>query len=297
MVDEGRSCPFCGKLIQTDAIWCAYCGRVVSGPGQTSPSQPGAPEMAFGTRSPHVTNPKEWLAASMGQRQNTDKMIEQHWLFMPLVGTSIVMIGILIMLFGLFGKEHVLETGVIVYLFGVVVTGGILAQLNFRMLERQDGHARRERVLRDGVLAYMRDQAISKNSVQEIRPQLSVIENLNAESRATERDMPTLKWTFFSYVPVLQLYVMYRMTRFTFEHDRRWTVFMQQVQSGGVTIGFKPTLPAWKATVPKAVPMYLAISFVFLPFITFWYTDLIKDLEEHFTLQWQFEDQIVAEMK
>jgi hypothetical protein len=91
--------------------------------------------------------------------------------------------------------------------------------------------------------------------------------------------------------------VMYRMTRFTSAHDRRWTVFMQQVQSGGAVIGFKPTLPSWKATVPKALPMYLVISAIFLPFITFWYTDLIKDLEEHFTLQWQFEDQLVREMK
>ena len=80
---------------------------------------------------------------------------------MPLVGTSIVVIGILIMLFGFLGNGMALETGLVVYLFGVVVTGGILAQLNFRMLERQDGHAQRERVLRDGVLAYMRENAIA----------------------------------------------------------------------------------------------------------------------------------------
>ena len=296
-MDAGRACPFCGRMIQSDAVWCAYCGRVVSGPGHPIPSQPGAPEPVFGARSPHVSNPKEWLAVSIGQREHTDKMIEQHWLFMPLVGTSIVMMGILIMVFGLFGELRVIEIGLVVYLFGVVVTGGILAQLNFRLLEREDGHARRERVLRDGVLAYMREQAIAKNTIQVIHPQLSVIENLNAESRATERDMPTLKWTCFSYIPILQLYVMHRMTRFTFDHDRRWTVFMQQVQSGGAAIGFKPALPAWKATVPKPIPLYLVVSLIFLPFITFWYTNLIKDLEEHFKLQWQFEDQIVNEMK
>ena len=233
----------------------------------------------------------------MGLREGTDKMIEQRWLFMPLVGTSMVVIGLLIMLFGLLGKGMALEIGLVVYLFGVVVTGGILAQLNFRMLERQDGHARRERVLRDGVLAYMREKATEKNSIQAIQPQLSVIEIINAESRATERDIPTLKWTLFSYVPILQLYVMQRLTRFTTEHDRRWTVFIQQVQSGGATIGFRPTLPSWKASAPKPAVVYLAISFIFLPFITFWYTDLIKDLEEHFKLQWQFEDQIAAHMK
>ena len=296
-MDAGRACPFCGRMIQSDAIWCAYCGRVVSGPGQTTTLPPGTPEPVLGVRSPNVTNPKEWLAASIAQREHTDKMIEPRWLFMPLVGTSIVMMGILIMIFGLFGEFRVIEIGAIVYLFGVVVTGGILAPLNFRMLERQDGHARRERVLRDGVLAYMRKQAIAKDTIQVIHPQLSVIENLNAESRATERDMPTLKWTCFSYIPIMQLYVMHRMTRFTSEHGRRWTVFMQQVQSGGAAIGFKPSLPAWKATLPKPIPLYLLVSFLFLPFITFWYTDLIKDLEEHFKLQWQFEDQIVSEMK
>ena len=115
-MDEGKACPFCGKGIQSDAVWCAYCGRIVSGPGpgllHVSAAQSRSP---IERRSPHVTNPKEWLAASIDQRRNTDKMIEPHWLFMPLVGTSIVMIGILMMLFGLFGKEQVIEIGLIVY--------------------------------------------------------------------------------------------------------------------------------------------------------------------------------------
>jgi hypothetical protein len=295
-MEEGRACRFCGKLVQFDAKWCAYCGQGTSQPVDTA-SQQRIADVASGIHSPHVTNPKQWLTTSTGLRESTDKMIEQRWLFMPLVGTSIVTAGLLIMLFGLLGKGMALEIGLVVYLFGVVVTGGILAQLNFRMLERQDGHARRERVLRDGVLAYMREQAIAKNSIAVIQPQLSVIENLNAESRATERDMPTLKWTLFSYVPILQLYVMQRLTRFTVQHDLRWTVFIQQVQSGGAAIGFRPSLPSWKASAPKPEAVYLVISLLFLPFITYWYTDLIKDLEEHFKLQWQFEDQLVAHMK
>lgn len=95
---------------------------------------------------------------------------------------------------------------------------------------------------------------------------------------------------------VLQLYVMLRMTRFASEHDRRWTVFMQQVQSGGALVGFAPSLPSWKASVPRPVPIYLLISLAFMPFLTVWYAGLIKDLGEHFRLQWQFEDQLVAEM-
>ena len=296
-MDEGRACSSCGRMVQSDANWCAYCGQGISVSGSALSSQPKTVESASAVRSPQVPNPKQWLAVSIGLREKTDKMIEQRWLFMPLVGTSIVVIGILIMLFGLFSKEMALEIGLVVYLFGVVVIGGILAQLNFRMLERQDGHAQRERVLRDGVLAYMKEKAIAQNSIQAIQPQISVIENLNAESRATERDMPTLKWTLYSYVPILQLYVMQRLTQFNTEHDRRWTVFMQQVQSGGAVIGFKPSLPAWKASAPKPTAIYLSFGLVFLPLITFWYADLIKDLEEHFKLQWQFEDQIMAQMK
>jgi len=297
-MDEGRTCPFCGKVIQSDAAWCAYCGHAVSCQVQGQPSisvthEPHAPV----PRSPHVSNPKEWLAASMSRRGHTDKVIERRWLLMPLVGATIEMAGILIMIFGVLSSMRVIEIGLIVLVFGVVITGGIMAQLNFRMLERQDGHARRERVLRDGVLAYLQGQATAKGAVQAIHPQLSVMTNLNAESRATERDQPMLKWTLFSYVPVLQLYVLLRMTRFTSEHDRRWTVFMQQVQSGGASIGFRPSLPSWRASVPRPVSIYLVISPVFLPFITIWYADLIKDFEEHFRLQWQFEDQMIAEMK
>ena len=43
-------------------------------------------------RSPQVTNPKQWLTVFIGLREKTDKVIEQRWLFMPLVGTSIVVI-------------------------------------------------------------------------------------------------------------------------------------------------------------------------------------------------------------
>ncbi|MGD0817596.1 MAG: hypothetical protein ABR986_04275 [Methanomassiliicoccales archaeon] len=232
----------------------------------------------------------------MSHREFTDRTIEKYWLFMPLVGTLITMIGIVVTLYGFAIKGNVIEFGLVVYLFGVVVTGGILAQLNFRMLERQDGHTSRERLLRFRVLSYLKEKAVARDSVSAVQPQLTVIENLNAESRATERDVPTFKWTVYSYIPLLQLYVLYRMTRFTSNHDRRWTVFMQQVQSAGAAIGFTPTLPTWKATVPKPAPIYLLVSIIFLPFITYWYTDLIKDLEEHFKLQWQFEDQMVSEM-
>lgn len=62
-------------------------------------------------------------------------------------------------------------------------------------------------------------------------------------------------------------------------------------------IGFRPALPAWKASAPKPAAIYPVIGLVFLPFITFWYTDLIKDLEEHFKLQWQFEDQLMVHMR
>ena len=296
-MDKPIVCRFCGGAVQSDAGWCAYCGHRRIGPDLEADARPKTAERPVAVRSPQVSNPKQWLAVSLGLRESTDKMIEQRWLFMPLVGTSIVVVGLLIMLYGVLGKEMALEIGLVVYLFGVVVTGGILAQLNFRMLERQDGHAQRERVLRDGVLAYMRERATATNEIQVIQPQLGVIENLNAESRATEQDMPMLKWTVFSYVPILQLYVIQRLTRFNTEHDRRWTVFIQQVQSGGAVIGFRPILPAWKASAPKPAAIYLVISLVFLPFITFWYTDLIKDLEEHFRLQWQFEDQLVSEMK
>lgn len=294
---EGIACPSCGRIIQSDAAWCSYCGSAVNAPTGSvdSPLQNMAEERVAAT--PHTSNHKGWLVSSLSHRELTDKVIERQWLFMPLVGTSITMIGVIITLYGLLNKENVIEFGLIVYLFGVVVTGGILAQLNFRMLERQVGHANRERILRFRILSYLKEQAAAEDSVTSVQPQLTVIENLNTESKTAERDVPTFKWTVFSYVPFLQLYVLYRMTRFTSNHDRRWTVFMQQVQSGGATIGFSPALPSWKASVPKPVLTYLLVSILFLPFITYWYADLIKDLEEHFRLQWQFEDQMVAEMK
>ena len=100
------------------------------------------------------------------------------------------MIGVIITLYGLLDKENVIEFGLIVYLFGVVVTGGILAQLNFRMLERQVGHANRERILRFRILSYLKEQAAAEDSVTSVQPQLTVIENLNTESKTAERDVP-----------------------------------------------------------------------------------------------------------
>ena len=75
------------------------------------------------------------MAVSLGLRESTDKMIEQRWLFMPPFGTSIVVVGLLIMLFGVLGEGMALEIGLVVYLFGVVVTGGAILYTHWLWLD------------------------------------------------------------------------------------------------------------------------------------------------------------------
>ena len=281
----------------SEAVFCAYCGSKVLVPSTLVDIEPGDRRNDDSDAFRHIRNHRGWLITALSHREHTDKLIEKHWLFMPLVGTTITMIGIFIVMFGLVAGLTVMEFGIVVYLFGAVITGGVLAQLNYRMLDRQDGHDRRERIVRFRVLSYLKERATAMDVLNAIQPQLTVIEHLNAESKNTERNQPTLKWTILSYLPLLQLYVLYRMTRFTSDHDRRWTIFIQQVHSAGPAIGYAPMLPPYKSKMPKPILIYLLVSIIFLPFITYWYTDLIKDLEEHFKAQWQFEDQLVAQMK
>ena len=216
---EGITCRSCGRIIQSDASWCAYCGNnVIEEPVLEAFSNPvddqDKDDMPFQT-----TIHKRWLISSLSNRERTDKTIERRWLFMPLVGTTITTIGVMIALLGLMGQRNAIEFGTVVYLFGVVVTGGVLAQLNFQLLERQDGHASRERLLRFRMLNYLRERAAAMGSTSSVQPQCEIIEKLNQESRATEMDVPTGKWTVLSYIPFLQLYR-------TFQNDSTSSVNM-----------------------------------------------------------------------
>jgi hypothetical protein len=57
-------------------------------------------------------------------------------------------------------------------------------------------------------------------------------------------------------------------------------------------------LPSWKTLPERSFFIYLILTLLTCGlFLIYWYYVLIKDLNDHFGAQWQFEDQIAAQMK
>lgn len=94
---------------------------------------------------------------------------------------------------------------------------------------------------------------------------------------------------------ILTLYLFYWLGKDIFDHDRQWQTFTFNARNAMSKLG----LPQGKTYCSiglneRSFVVYLILSF-FVPFFTFyWWYALIKDPNEHFTRQWEFEDHLLA---
>lgn len=98
-----------------------------------------------------------------------------------------------------------------------------------------------------------------------------------------------------AFRPFCVIYVLYFLTKDPPNHDRRQLSFMQQVQSAGSKLGMYLVVPTWKSLPPRSFAIFLIlIIFTFGLFAFYWFYVLIKDFNDHFMAQWQFENQLIS---
>ncbi len=94
---------------------------------------------------------------------------------------------------------------------------------------------------------------------------------------------------------LLMLYMFNFLMEETREHDRRWIEFTRDVKvslaMAGLAVG---TLPDHAVLERRSFWLYFVLSIITLGiFVIFWWYVLLKDPNEHFKKQWEFEDELL----
>ena len=336
-MDGTKTCPYCGKLANADAQFCQGCGRSISSPPQYSeqpPQQPqnyqqppqqdnqppqqggwqqpapaygapayGAPAQPYG-QSYGVA--KGQIAGAIQNRGMTDDIMSGIWALWPIISIVIaVIIGAIII------AVLWVSMDIIGVLIGVVVTLIIaillFALLNYKLLKRMNDHRLREMALRMAIISYLKDKGAESQRAQLIANEVSALESINQEAMYKEKERTPILWTIISLIPFLNYFVMYIIAEFPFDHDKRWHAFTQYTQAACQKLGINIMTPSWSTLKERPnlilliatliLSLFTVTSIVALVLLLYWYYIMIKDLNEHFQAQWQFEDQLMAQLR
>lgn len=322
-MDGTKTCPYCGKLANADAQFCQGCGRSISSPPQYSEQPPqqyqqppqnyqqppqqynqppqqggwqqpapayGAP--AYGAPAPpygqSFGGAKGQIAGAIQNRGMTDDIMSGIWILWPILAIIIaVIIGVVLMvLLGWIGFIIALPIGIVLY-----------ALLNYKLLKRMDEHRKREMALRMALISYLKEKGAETQRAQLIANEISALESINQEAMYKEKERTPVLWTILSLLPIINLIVMYFLSEFPFDHDKRWHAFTQYTQAACQKLGINIMTPSWSTIKERPNVLFLILTLLFSIVAFIWYYFIIKDLNEHFQAQWQFEDQLMAQLR
>jgi len=324
-MDGTKTCPYCGKLASADAQFCQGCGRSISSPPQYAeqPPQPGQqppqnyqqqppqqgyqqpqqggwqqPAPAYGApaygapgQTPYGQSfggAKGQIAGAIQNRNMTDEIMSGIWILWPIVAVILaVIIGVaLAIAIGFWGVVIAIPIGIVLY-----------AILNYKLLKRMDEHRKREMALRMAIISYLKDKGAETQKAQLIANEISALESINQEAMYKEKERTPVLWTVISLIPLLNLIVMYFLAEYPFDHDKRWHAFTQYTQAACQKLGINIMTPSWSTLKERPNILLLILTLLFSIVVFIWYYFIIKDLNDHFTAQWQFEDQLMAQLR
>ncbi len=305
-MDNLRPCPNCKKMVDVNATFCPSCGAKLTpaGPNQgdqyQSPQDPSSqqwqsPGMQPGSRD---TSPEGAIKQAVQMRASTDEVLSELWAFIPLISVILILVV----------SSAIALVTMDIYLYsGVTVGIGIVAQiliviLIYKLFNRNNMHNRREATLRMALVDFLRGKAAEKGISQSISPQLQTMDSINYESRTHEPERSAALWAILPIIPfvgwIFMLIALYYLTSYPPGHDRRWHAFTQQAQYAGSQLGMSLMLPSWKSLPERSFIIYFILTILTLGiFMIYWYYVLIKDMNEHYRSQWQFEDQLAREIE
>jgi len=284
-MEPNKVCPNCGRQNVAEAQWCAGCGNniasvpVSQGQGWQSDaySQTQGPNAAY-TATDLI---RQRIVSSIQMRNGADEVIPVWWVLMPIIGIAALVF--LIVFLGYIGLG-----------IGFVLFGALFAVFVYKLINRQNEHIKREVVLRNALIALMREKAREQYKEQQVSGQIATMESINQEASYKEQEYNVVMFTVMAFIPLINYYALYVLTKHPYEHDQRWHAFTQQVQIAGSHLGMSIATPSWKVVPQRSFIVYFIISILFTPFMLYWMYVLINDPNEHYHAQWQFEDQIMG---
>lgn len=244
---------------------------------------------------------KNAITESVRIRRETDDIMSALWILSPLLGVF-AFFGILfgsLLLGGSTGSGNVLLGSGIGGLIGGLVVALILFVLPwYRLIKRRNGHFRRDRMLREGLINYIRGSAAERGMEAQMSTELATMTSIHSEANGEEDEKSPVLWLVLSVITfgLLSLYVWYFLTKDPHKHDVRQIAFMQQAQSGLSKLGKTVVFPFWKSLPDRSYFLYLILTWITGLFSLYWNYVLITDFNDHFRAQWQVEDQLMASL-
>lgn len=251
---------------------------------------------------PATQQGKNLISEAIRIRRETDDIMSGLWILSPLLGFVAFFV---ISFGGLFiGASSGVSTGVLAggligLILGVIVYV-ILALLPwYKLIRRRSEHFRRDRILREGLIFYIRGIASERGIEGQMSTELATMTAIHSEANGEEDEKSAMLWIILSIITfgLLGLYVSYFLTKDPHNHDVRQLVFMQQVQSAFSKLQKTIVFPFWKAMTGRSFFLYLVLTVLTGGlFALYWVYVLISDFNMHFRAQWQIEDQLLPNL-
>ncbi len=258
--------------------------------------------MTAPTALPLTQQGKNLISEAIRIRRETDDIMSGLWILSPLLGS----VAFFAILFGstFIGASSgvgtvVLAGGLVGFILGIIVYI-ILALLPwYKLIRRRTEHFKRDRILREGLISYIRGAASERGIEGQMSTELATMTAVHSEANGEEDEKSPMLWIILSIITfgLLGLYVSYFLTKDPHNHDVRQLAFMQQVQSSFSKLQKTIVFPFWKAMSGRSFFLYLVLTLLTGGlFALYWNYVLISDFNQHFRAQWQIEDQLVPNL-
>jgi hypothetical protein len=246
---------------------------------------------------------KNLILEAIRIRRETDDIMSGLWILSPLLGSvafvAILFAGTFIAGASSGSRVGALAGGFVGLILGTIVYIIIALLPWYKLIRRRSEHFKRDRILREGLISYIRGAASERGIEGQMSTELATMNTVHSESNGEEDEKSAMLWIILSVITfgLLGLYVSYFLTKDPHHHDIRQLAFMQQVQSAFSKLQKTIVFPFWKAIPDRSFFLYLILSVLTLGlFALYWNYVLISDFNQHFKAQWQIEDQLVPNL-
>lgn len=213
-----------------------------------------------------------------------------------------------------------------------LVSAVLYGFLIYYLVKRQNDHYTREDAFRNGVSTLIRTAAWSPDRMNDIVPEtmaLSTVERrqepqrkiwfwifvyflpfvavtlMSAGMTALISSTDTISGPVIGAIvgtilillvsAVLEFYLFYFLTQTMLDHDRRWNTFAYNARRAMSKLGFPSGRPYRVSRLPeRSMVLYIILSILTGIFLYYWIYVILKDPNEHFQYQWEFEDNVMS---
>src|SRR5260370_34840581 len=244
---------------------------------------------------------KNTITESVRIRRETDDIMSALWILSPWLGGVAffgILFGSLFLVRSSAGSPVLFGGAIIGFVAGIIVALILFVLPWYRLIKRRNGHFRRDRMLREGLINYVRGLAAERGLESKMTVELATMTAIHSEANGEEDEKSPVLGIVLTIITfgLFGLYVWYFLTKDPHKHDVKQLAFMQQVQSAFSKLEKTVVFPFWKSLPDRSYFLYLILTWITGLFSLYSTYVLITDFNDHFKAQWQVEDQLLANL-